>query len=74
MMEITQTGNNRWSVLSDSGRTYEVRLLTRLDEMGSMYFVWRCSCPSRQSPCKHVRAVNEEYPAIDEQADERVVV
>jgi uncharacterized Zn finger protein len=70
-MKITETGNNRWSVESDSGKVYEVRLRTRLDEMGSMFFTWECNCPSRQHPCKHCRAVGAEYPPYDDEAGER---
>jgi len=71
-MQITQTGPNRWDVLSDSGNTYTVRLLTKLDGGGSMYFVWTCTCPSRKRPCKHALAVEAEHPAVDEQAAERI--
>ena len=59
-----------WSVESDSGNTYTVRHKTKLDEMGSMYFVWECNCPARKT-CKHIDAVADECQAADDQADER---
>jgi len=72
-MTVTELGRNRWSVLSDtSGKTYTVRLRTRLDECGSMYFRWECDCPSRKT-CKHIRVVEEATSAVDAQAEERVV-
>ena len=63
-MKITETDRG-WDVLSDSGKTYEVRRETRLDEMGSMYFEMTCTCPSRKRPCKHVIAVEESDSAED---------
>ena len=71
-MEIMEIGRNRWSVLSDGGNTYDVRLRARLDAMGSMYFAWECSCPSRERPCKHARAVEAATESADEQAAERI--
>ena len=70
-MRISNAGNNRWSVLSDSGNTYTVRLRTCLDEMGSMYFRWQCTCPAR-GHCKHITAVEAETEPVDEQAAERI--
>ena len=72
-MRITKTSQNHWDVRSDSGMTYEVRWLTKLDEEGCMYFVWRCSCPSHQNPCKHALAVESEWQAVDEEAAERTI-
>lgn len=68
-MEITETDRG-WSVLSGSGNTYEVRRLTKLDEMGSMYFVMTCTCPAGQHRrhCKHVDAV-EQYMIESRMAD-----
>ena len=60
-----------WDVLSDSGKTYRVKITTMLDEMGCMYFKWTCNCPSRKSPCKHIIAVDEEYPPLDDEVGER---
>ena len=71
-MGITEAGRNRWSVLSDSGNTYNVRFRTHLDAGGSMYFRWECDCPSRKYPCKHALAVEADTDAVDEQASERV--
>jgi len=71
-MKITETGRNRWNVLSDSGNTYAVRLRTCLDECGSMYFRWECDCPSRKRPCKHALAVEAATDAADDQAAERI--
>jgi uncharacterized Zn finger protein len=71
-VEITETGRNTWAVKSDSGNTYTVRLRTKLDEMGSMYFRWECDCPSRKYPCKHALAVEAQTEAVDEEAAERV--
>jgi len=71
-MKITQIKNNQWSVLSDSGKTYKVILQSLLDKTGSLFFKWTCTCPSRNHPCKHVIAVDNEYPPYDEEAAERV--
>lgn len=47
-----------WEVDSDSGNTYEVRSVTKLDGCGSMYFQWTCSCPARRR-CRHIDAVEQ---------------
>ena len=73
-MKITKspTTANRWRVVSDSGETYGVALLARLNQMGSMYFKWSCTCPSRKQPCKHALAVEQALESVDEQAMERI--
>ena len=71
-MIITENGNNTWSVKSDSGKTYEVRFLTKIDALGGMYFKWQCSCPSRKYPCKHALAVEAETNGVDAQVEERI--
>ena len=72
-MRITKTSQNHWDIESESGKTYQVRLLTKLDLLGSIYFVWRCSCSSHQNPCKHALAVESEWQAVDEEAAERTI-
>lgn len=73
-MKITEMGNNRWRVDSDSGKTYNVRLRTKLDAAGSMYFEWECDCPSRKYPCKHALAVEAATHGVDDQGvDARLV-
>ena len=70
-MKITEiVSGKKWEVHSDSGNTYEVRHIMRMDEMGSLYFVWTCDCPARKR-CKHIAAVEEEWEAVDAQSDER---
>ena len=71
-MKITKVGRYRWQVLSDSGNTYDVGRWPKMDILGSMYLRWECSCPSRQRPCKHVRAVVADTEAADAQAAERI--
>lgn len=71
-MTITEVAPRKWSVESDSGNTYEVRLRTKLDELGSMYFQWECDCPSRKHPCKHALAVEAQTDAVDDEAAERI--
>ena len=71
-MKITENGQNKWQVESDSGNTYDVALQTKLDEMGSMFFRWACTCPSRKYPCKHALAVADATAVVDAQAEERV--
>ena len=44
------------AVQSTSGNTYHVTSQTTLDEMGSMYFTTKCTCPARKR-CRHVDAV-----------------
>jgi len=70
-MEIVETRKNEWSILSDSGNIYTVKMETKLDSMGSMYFRWNCDCPSRKQPCKHQIAIQNKYCATDDQAGER---
>lgn len=77
-MQITQNSNGDYEVLSDSGKQYDVTLKTKLDEMGSMYFVWKCTCQAfkfRSGECKHILAVKnlrwdeaksaEDYDGMD---------
>ncbi len=71
-MKINVVRNNNWDVFSTSGKTYRVRFLTKLDNMGCMYFVWSCNCPSRKYPCKHALAVEAMTESMDEQAAERI--
>ena len=56
--EITQADES-WAVYavhSTSGKIYEVKNVTNLDELGSIYFEWRCDCPARKR-CRHIDAV-----------------
>ena len=45
-----------------SGKTYTVTTETRLDELGSMYFKMKCSCPAGRygRNCHHIETV-ENY-------------
>lgn len=71
-MVITETGRNKWAVVSNSGMAYTVRYQTKLDRMGCMYFVWSCSCPSRKYPCKHALEVERLTQGCQE-AEERTL-
>lgn len=53
------TGKNEWAVQGSRGDEYTVRYQTKLDELGSLFFVWTCDCPAgrRGRNCKHVQAV-----------------
>jgi len=73
-MEIKNIAPGKWNVHSDSGNTYTVQMETKFRRYdGGIYFQWSCTCPSRKHPCKHVIAVNNEYPPIDDEAGERQV-
>jgi len=70
-LESIERQDGRWDVASKSGSTYQVRSVTRLDDMGCMYFQWRCSCPARKR-CRHIDAVEQlswEDAAADEDYD-----
>ena len=54
---VTFLGNGRWEVASPSGATYEVRVRTKMDECGSLYFTTDCTCPAR-AQCVHIEAVD----------------
>lgn len=55
LKNIDETGGN-YRVLSQTGQTYVVANKTCLDECGSMFFRWNCTCPARKQ-CRHIDAV-----------------
>jgi len=71
--QVTEAGSG-WDVQSPSGKTYRVLSITRLDELGSLYFVRRCSCPAR-GDCVHLAAVDRymggftDAPEVAERID-----
>jgi len=56
--DIRERDDDGYDVESVSGNTYRVMSHTRLDEMGSMYFTWSCTCPARKR-CRHIDAVQQ---------------
>lgn len=58
LRDIIDAPGGGWTVQSASGSTYHVASKPCLDEMGSMYFRWTCSCPAR-GRCRHIDAVEQ---------------
>ena len=68
------TGDMPYIVESQSGKSYTASLRTRMDNLGSMYATWYCTCPARKG-CHHIMAVvdmrwaeakaDEDYDAMD---------
>jgi len=54
--DIRQYTDGSYEVDSTSGNTYTITTETRIDSMGSMYFVRRCTCPAHKV-CRHQNAV-----------------
>jgi len=66
---IETTDGAIFHVPGSSGKTYEVRF--RQFFQYEMYCgeyeydsSWTCTCPSRQRPCKHIRAVQERFRSV----------
>jgi len=58
--EITKNGGREtYSVLSDSGSTYQVRYMGSGDGDPEYIALWECTCPAGTlgKICKHVKAV-----------------
>ena len=67
---VSIEGDGPWRVLSSSGQEYTVDSKTKLDERGSMYFTWHCTCSARKR-CHHIDAVEEMRRSVEaEQATE----
>ena len=51
------TGNDPYTVESQSGHSYIVDLTWELDrDSGSEFAIWHCTCPARKT-CRHIEAV-----------------
>ena len=59
---IVDAGNDAWTIHSASGAEYTVCRTTKMDQCGSYYQSWMCSCPSRKR-CRHIDAVESMLAA-----------
>lgn len=63
--------DDEFEVVSNSGSTYIVKSITKLDEMGSMYFKYECNCPAWKR-CRHINAV-EQYQYEECEIDDEIM-